>query len=310
MNSIDISIIIPTKDRDDVFKRTLATVLESTECISAEVIVINDSDRPIFGFDDYLNLKIYRNPKSGAASARNFGAAQAKGKVLLFVDNDVLVSAANLNQILFFHKKYESSCFNFFWFYPPDLIEKLPNYSFGRFLLNNLIFSNSSRIGKGNIKQMEGLVSVDGLASYFLSINKADFEMIGGYEEKIPKAGVEDMILAKQMRKYGLKMYMSMADVVFHNEADRLELVNTMGIYKSHALTRRVAVDMGHEDVKMEMKPTKLALYKFLLPLKAVFVSILRILPNHLAFDFIYFRVVNILLSLSSIEGYYFSGNK
>lgn len=302
---MELSIIIPTKDRAVIFTRTLKSVINAIDKIDAEIIVVNDSQNPISSFANQPNLTIINNKKSGAASARNYGASIAKGRILLFVDNDVLVSNANLKQIIYSHKTYPSSCFNFYWFYPPDLIEKLPSTSFGRYLLNNIIFSNSSRLGKGHLIGKDGLVEVDGLASYFLSINKNDFAKIGGYEEKIPVAGVEDMILAKQMKKNNLKMFLSSSDVVFHNEADRLELINMMSIYKNHALTRKVAVELGHSDFIVYITPLKLLLYKCAYPFKNIIFSISKRIPNSIATDFIYFKVINLLFGISSYEGFY-----
>jgi glycosyltransferase involved in cell wall biosynthesis len=296
----DLSIIIPTFERDDVFKRTIKNTIKAIKDLDVEIIVVNDSNKPLIPIYNTENLTVLTNPKKGAASARNIGAASANGSILLFIDNDVLISRTNIIRIIELNKKHPKSCFNFFWFYPPDLIEKLPSTSFGRFLLNNLIFSNLSRLGK--INSSKSFTEVNGIASYFLSISRSNFLKIGGYDERIPKAGVEDMILSKELIKNNIKMYFSYEDIVYHNEADRLNLRNMMGIYHSHALTRKIAASIGHDDFKPSISLMKKISYSLLLPFKDLIYAATKLIPNTLFFDFIYFKLVSILLGLSTFE--------
>ncbi|HEY6163198.1 MAG TPA: glycosyltransferase, partial [Bacteroidia bacterium] len=239
------------------------------------------------------------------ASARNAGAARARGELLLFIDNDVIVSRANILRVLELHKKYASAAFNFYWIYPPDLLQRLPSTKFGRFMLLKLIFSNSSRLRAEEKRSNEMLAKVNGLASYFFSIGKADFSRTGGYEERIPRAGVEDIILAKKMSSAGIAMYLSFSDVVFHNEADRLDLGSTMEVYRRAAQTRRAAVDMGHKELGVEMSTFKRMVYAVLLPFSGFFIFLSKITPNNKWFDPFYMKITGLLLGLSTYRGFY-----
>lgn len=86
------SIIIPTHNRLDLVREAVASALEALP-EGGEVLVIDDgSTQPVsLALADLAvpALRVLVNPNPGsAASARNFGAAEATGKVLFFLDDD------------------------------------------------------------------------------------------------------------------------------------------------------------------------------------------------------------------------------
>lgn len=96
VNVPDISVVVPTHNRRDSVLRLLAALgaaeFPADRC---EVIVVCDgcSDTTIAALVDIatpFRLLVLRQPKArGAASARNFGARHARGKLLLFIDDDI-----------------------------------------------------------------------------------------------------------------------------------------------------------------------------------------------------------------------------
>ena len=83
-----ISIIIPTKDRETIFEKTLYSALKAVEGYDIEIIVVNDSkEHKVLLKDKYPNVIVVDNPKEGVASARNLGARIAKSDLLLFFDD-------------------------------------------------------------------------------------------------------------------------------------------------------------------------------------------------------------------------------
>jgi glycosyltransferase involved in cell wall biosynthesis len=69
----DLSIIIPTKDRESILHQTLESAYRALEHLNGEVIVVNDSDQPL-QLDAYPQVRLTKNPKAGVASARNHGS--------------------------------------------------------------------------------------------------------------------------------------------------------------------------------------------------------------------------------------------
>ena len=88
-----ISVIIPVRNDTRSFPRCLEAVLASTYR-DFEVIVVDDcstDNTPEFALS-YGVRCISTAVNSGPAAARNLGSKMARGKILLFVDADVLVS--------------------------------------------------------------------------------------------------------------------------------------------------------------------------------------------------------------------------
>ncbi len=95
-HSPKISIIIPTHNRSDALKRTLdALCSQDYPMHQLEVIVAADRciDDTIAMAQDYtapFKMKVFEVPGRGAADARNFGAAGAEGRLLIFIDDDIV----------------------------------------------------------------------------------------------------------------------------------------------------------------------------------------------------------------------------
>ena len=94
-NNISTSIIIPVFNKIEYTKKCLETLYENTQGNSFEVIVVdnasidNTQDYLLQTSHQYKNLSILRNSKNlGFAKACNQGARIAKGKYLVFLNND------------------------------------------------------------------------------------------------------------------------------------------------------------------------------------------------------------------------------
>ncbi|WP_157971092.1 glycosyltransferase family 2 protein [Pseudogemmobacter bohemicus] len=86
-----LTVLIPTHNRPELLQRAVASALADLPR-SAEVLVIDDASsipaaELLAGMEDRLRVLRNEGPR-GAAGARNFGAAQARGAVILFLDDD------------------------------------------------------------------------------------------------------------------------------------------------------------------------------------------------------------------------------
>ncbi len=92
------SVIIPTRDRPELFFRTLASVLQQTSD-NFEIIVVNDGsgDDNLIVYQERLSkvrkpvsfISLVHTPNGhGPSYSRNFGARAAKGQYLCFLDDD------------------------------------------------------------------------------------------------------------------------------------------------------------------------------------------------------------------------------
>ena len=93
-----LSIIIPNLNGEKSIEKTILSAMKSCSGIENEIIVVDD-----FSTDDscrivkkisrrFRNVRLLMNKnRMGAAFCRNLGIAKARGKVLLFIDNDVFL---------------------------------------------------------------------------------------------------------------------------------------------------------------------------------------------------------------------------
>jgi glycosyltransferase involved in cell wall biosynthesis len=92
-----ISIVVPTYNRLERLRRVLAALADQTyPADDLEIIVVSDGATD--GTDDYMrrvcqpNLTFLTQANAGPAVARNTGVAHARGRLVLFVDDDVIAT--------------------------------------------------------------------------------------------------------------------------------------------------------------------------------------------------------------------------
>lgn len=117
-NTINFSIIIPTKNIPDLLQRCLESIPQRSDI---EIIVVDDnSDRGIVDVKNYPGtnneqVKIIFLPESkGAGYARNIGLTIAKGEWILFADSDDYFSE-KFSDILdrYINSEYDLIFFNY-----------------------------------------------------------------------------------------------------------------------------------------------------------------------------------------------------
>lgn len=94
------SVVIPTHQRRDLVVRNVSALAGQTER-DFEVLVVVDGSvdgtaAALQALDTPFPLTVLEQPNSGAAAARNAGAAAASGELLLFLDDDMEADPAML----------------------------------------------------------------------------------------------------------------------------------------------------------------------------------------------------------------------
>lgn len=109
----EISVIIPSRDRQDVLKYVLESLNHQTcNSLHYEIIVADDgsddnTEKVVCDFSNNSTPKVLyiRQQKLGPGAARNAGIAKAKGKYILFLDADLIPEADVVERHLYFHQK-------------------------------------------------------------------------------------------------------------------------------------------------------------------------------------------------------------
>lgn len=299
---MQLSIIIPTKDRVPVFQKTLAAAVQATGHLHCQIIVVNDSkeNTPIVP----ETVTLIANPGKGVAAARNAGAKLAVAPLLLFLDNDILISKESIDHTLATHQQLTHACINPDWVYPESLQKQLYQSSFGRFLKGNKMTSFEGWYGRGWKPNV--LFNSDSVASFHLSILKSDFERVGGYTENFPHAGFEDYDFPRRLKAAGLNFYIDSRVQVLHNEEDRINLDNWLDNQQRRAETRKVAVNLGYSELAIQYGFIKSVTLRIINLTYAPWRMGLDLVSVSSAMDFLYAKGISMLVAARIFKGYNF----
>lgn len=91
-NNLQVSVIIPVKNGNKTLGACLRSIKRSY-FKNVEILVVDDrsTDNSVEIAESY-NCKVLQSPEGdGANRARNFGAKNAKGDILVFIDSDVVI---------------------------------------------------------------------------------------------------------------------------------------------------------------------------------------------------------------------------
>ena len=200
------SIIIPTYNRKTQLEECIDS-LKSLQFPSTtfEVIIVDDGssdDTKVFLESiTATNVRNFSNPRKGPASARNFGAKNALGENLIFLDDDCTVEPNWLN-------KFKS------------LIGSLEYAVIGGSTVNKSQ-SSISQVMEYVTSYYQIRLNTDGNPFYLTSNNlmckKDDFLILGGFDETFPFAGAEDRDLIRRFNNASIKVLFDKNIFVYHH---------------------------------------------------------------------------------------------
>jgi len=297
-----LSVIIPTMDRQHILAKTLDSIVSATEALSAEIIVVNDSKTENVTVA-YPQITVLNNPKQGAASARNLGFSRAQGELVLFLDDDMLVSETVLNDLIRWTLEREKAIFLPNWRYPEAISKSLSNEPFGRFLLHIRYDSLKGWISHERAWEEE-VMPHDGIASYCLLLKREDFLELGGYNEAFPFAGFEDYDLTKRLSRSGFQFFILTRLTIFHNEIDRIAVSDFLERRRRNGATQRKAVELGYSESALHYGAIKSAIFRSVYQMRKPLIYICRNFPNSCALDSFHRAIARLLIGAYIYAGY------
>lgn len=236
---VDVSIVVPTYDNRAHVLMTVENLLK-LKSKKFEVILVDDGsfDQTQKGYEElwaryrrpsnFVFLRIDRDrPRCMGGSsfragiARNCGTRYARGKILLFLDSDILISEDYIEELIEKHKD-------------ADLIQAQ------RRQLNQAATAEgrvdyAAVKGGSDVEDGEGFwedfyrsgLNWNGrpdrwkfVSTYCLSIKKSDFMRLGGFRKSFSKYGFEDTDLGYRASKVGLRFLLSSHSVYHFKHSD------------------------------------------------------------------------------------------
>lgn len=231
MTARSVSVVIPTHNRQLSVERALrALCAQSYPAASMDIIVVADgcTDRTaeVAAGNWPLRVRAIEQPPSGPAAARNRGADAATGDLLIFVDDDIEVSAQFVAEHVAGHDGARTVVIGYL---PPELQER---HDFLAIMLRawwEMMFDRMREPGHR--------FAYSDLLSGNFSLSRALLSEVGGFDERLRCH--EDYELGYRLIAAGAQMRFAAAAAGSHHEYTDL----------GRALRRKR--DEGHADVAL-----------------------------------------------------------
>ncbi|MEA5002433.1 MAG: glycosyltransferase [Christensenella sp.] len=220
-----VSIIIPNKDEPATLKKCIDSILLRSTYDNYEILVVenNSTGQEIFSY--YEKLKQQQNIRIitwdgifNYAAINNFAAQQAKGELLLFLNNDVsIISPDWLEQMVMHAVRSEIGAVGAKLYYPDDTIQHA-----GVVLKIGAVAGHShkhlDRWDVGSFGRMTFVQDVAGVTAACLMVRKNVFEEAGGFDEQFVVA-FNDVDLCLKIREAGyINLFTPFAEL-YHYES-------------------------------------------------------------------------------------------
>jgi GT2 family glycosyltransferase/glycosyltransferase involved in cell wall biosynthesis len=213
----EISIVIPVFNNLDFTLACLQSVAKQSAPAGFEVIVIDDysSDRTADVLRPIAGLRYFRNDRNvGFIGSCNRGAAEARGRFLVILNNDTYVQPgwlAELYQTMMTEER--AGLIGSQLLYPDGTLQEA----------GGLVWSdgNAWNYGRGQDRrrpEFNYLRDVDYCSGASLFIATSLFRELGGFDEAYEPAYYEDTDLAFKIRRRGLRVLYQPLSRVVHYE--------------------------------------------------------------------------------------------
>lgn len=205
---LEVSIIIPTFNGAPRIGNCLDALLRQTPGRTAEIIVVNDGsiDNTAVVVEQYSGVRLISQVNSGPATARNRGALEARGMIILFTDDDCVPTAEWLDAMLA-------------PFDDPEVVGAKGAY---RTRQKSLVARFVQIEYEDRYRRMADLDCIDFVDTYSAAFRRDRFLEMTGYDTSFPVACAEDIELSYRMSARGWKMKFAPRAIVYHTHPDTL----------------------------------------------------------------------------------------
>jgi GT2 family glycosyltransferase/glycosyltransferase involved in cell wall biosynthesis len=214
---VQVSIIIPVFNQFEFTHACLAALQEHQENHRLEVIVVDDcsTDATAEAVARIPGVVYLRNEaNSGFIVSCNRGAEHARGKYLLFLNNDTLVKDGWLGALMdTFAEEPQAGIVGSKLLYPDGRLQEA-----GGIIWRDASGWNYGKFDDAEKPQYNYLREVDYCSAAALMISKSLFQSVGGFDSRYAPAYYEDTDLAFKVRQAGYKVFYQPLSEVIHYE--------------------------------------------------------------------------------------------
>jgi GT2 family glycosyltransferase len=216
---VDVSIIIPVFNQFEYTHACLASLQAVQEQPRFEVVVVDDcsTDRTAEVIGQIRGVTYLRNDSnSGFIASCNTGAKMARGKYLVFLNNDTLVKAGWLTALLdTFKEELRAGIVGSKLLYPDGRLQEA-----GGIIWRDASGWNYGKFDDPGKPEYNYLRDVDYCSAAALMVPKALFESAGGFDSQYAPGYYEDTDLAFKVRQAGYRvLYQPLSEVIHYEGA-------------------------------------------------------------------------------------------
>ena len=203
-----VSIIIPTFNGASRISKCLEALLSQTSSRDVEILVVNDgsTDDTANVVAQYSGVRLINQLNAGPAAARNRGALEARGSIILFTDDDCVATAQWLEAMI---QPFQD----------PEIVGTKGTY---RTLQKSLVARFVQIEYEDRYRLMAPLPWIDFVDTYSAAFRRDRFLEMNGYDTSFPLACAEDIELSYRMSARGWKMKFTPRAIVYHTHPDTL----------------------------------------------------------------------------------------
>lgn len=258
-----LSVVLCTRDREESLRTALTSVLAAARPQDEVVVVDNaprtDATRTVVEQLADPRLRYLLEPRPGLSIARNTGARAARGDVIAFTDDDVVVDQRWLEGLLRgFTRARAVGCVT--GLVPSAELDTESQHFFDKKVqwsstCTPRLFDLDRHVGPGPLYPYSA--GVFGTGANF-AVSRAAFEALGGFDEALGAGaltrGGEDLDWFVRTLTHGFVLAYEPAAVVWHRHRRDLESLRDQlygygtgltAYLVKHALTRRGFVDIS-----------------------------------------------------------------
>lgn len=262
----NVSLVVPTFRRPAALAQTLNALLDvDYPRAQLEIVVVDDGSRDdtekvvaavVEARDAGDIVRFIDQPNRGAATARNRGAKEATGTILIFIDDDILVAPDHINRHLDALAIDETAIVNGHWDFAPEVLDELRRTPFGRFRLQV-----EQWVKRGIVKRErdDGRLEPAGVTACNMGIRRDHFWSVGGFDESFPMAGYEDQEFSYRARQEGSLLLYDHRIRLLHNDQrlslDQFCLRQEQGATTAVYLARKYPAEFADHPLIKENSP-------------------------------------------------------
>lgn len=212
---VDISVIIPTYNGGWVLHRVIEALrAQDADPDRFEIIVVDDgsTDGSADGIEaggGLAPVRVLRQENRGRAAARNRGAAEAKGRALLFLDADIWATPGLVSAHMAHHVGGGALGVQGRSLQHPDS-------------LKTVFMRATNMMPDVTIRRRHALSPMHIITRNF-SVTAAAFQGVGGFDEGFVGYGWEDIELGLRLQQAGVSLRYEPAALVYHHHVQTLD---------------------------------------------------------------------------------------